>query len=522
MRTRTAIVVLGCCLLVASVRADEQDAADAILRQAGNQEAVRGQMAGLAQNFRAMVDDMVSNGNLSEKKGQEITRLVEGITSTDVNHVRKAADLLRQAYAQERARETVARKESLGAAGDEVQNALDKLNALLRQANALRAGEMISVELEAVIRGQTALIADTMRVGKEVLAGQEKLSLEPGKIGEDQEALAERTSGVKELVHVALGEETTIEGAGPLKRAMAFLDEEKIDARMHMAARNIEQRDMLPGLAEQKQALVALNQLVKILGQDDLAAQKDLLEKAKNILAAQTKLRTALEGMNADQFKDKAAQLNAEQKDLENQLETLMKDLANQDAELPEGEEAKEAMDDASDDLGERKQSKAAEDMKLAEEALGEVIESVTQTIPEEEDQAPGHAEPQNMQTMAQEGHSQGMRSSPGEGQGTKKPGKGEGQAKGGKAKPAKPNPNGPPTPGPAQKGGPISQFGNPASFKGKGLYGVRGGNEAAPSTSLGKRDQMALDENFGQAQDLPREYREMLKAYYDKLSRGR
>jgi hypothetical protein len=219
--------------------------------------------------------------------------------------------------------------------------------------------------------------------------------------------------------------------------------------------------------------------------------------------------------MNADQFKDQAAQLNAEQKDLEKQLEDLMKDLAGQDAELPEGEEAEDAMEEASDDLSHRDQKKAVDDMKRAEEALGEVIESVTQTIPEDEDQAPGTAEPQNMQTMAQEGHSQGMRSSPGEGEGTKKPGKGEGEAKeGGKAKPS---PNGLPMPGPAQKGGPISRFGNPDSFKGSPLYGARGG-QATRSASLGKREQMTLDENF--AQELPREYREMLKAYYDKLSR--
>lgn len=523
-------LVLGWGLLVGGMTAGAQDRsddapganADAIGKQAAKQDHIREQMQSLTGSFQALVADMHSNEDLSDKKAQEIARLVDGITQTDANHVRKAAELLRQAYAEELARNITARKDSLGGAEDHARNAVNRLNALLRMAKALRAAEMINAELDTVILAQDALMADTTRVGKEILAGQEKLSLDPGKVGQDQESLADRASGLKELLHVALSEETTSAGVGPLKRAMAFLDAEKIDARMHMASRNIEQRDMLPGLAEQKEALLALKELVKILGQDDVAYRKDLLSKARDILAGETKLRAALEGMNDDQFKDQAAQVNTEQKNLDGQLEELIKDLSVQGTELPDGKQADDAMDDVSDDLNERNRKKAAADMKRAEMALGKVIESVTQTIPEDKDQAPGQAEPQDVQTMAQEGNSQGMRSSPGQGEGTKdKPGKGEGQAEqGGKSKPTKPNPNGPPAPGSAQKDSPFSLLGNTDTFKGGPLYGARSGNEALSKSSLARRDQMSLDENF--AQELPREYRDMLKEYYDRLSRGR
>ncbi|MEI7837064.1 MAG: hypothetical protein WCK05_11745, partial [Planctomycetota bacterium] len=104
--------------------------------------------------------------------------------------------------------------------------------------------------------------------------------------------------------------------------------------------------------------------------------------------------------------------------------------------------------------------------------------------------------------------------------------GKGEGKGKssvptGPGGKPTKDNTPTPPQPGASPKGGKIAgPIGNLARF-GKNadlLYSARDDKTTALGSSLPKRDQLVLDENF--AHELPREYREMLKAYYDRLSR--
>ena len=105
MGTRMIAVVLGCCLLVVNGPAGAQYSDDApaanlgenIIKRASEQERIRTEMAGLTKSFRGLVDDMKSNGDLPVKKADEIGRLVDGISSTDVHHVRKAADLLRKA-----------------------------------------------------------------------------------------------------------------------------------------------------------------------------------------------------------------------------------------------------------------------------------------------------------------------------------------------------------------------------------------------------------------------------------------
>ena len=650
----------GCCLVAACVPAGAQDAseadgvvsgAEAISKLASDQEKVRAEMAGLVQNFRAMVADMLSNGNMPEKKAEEIRRLVDGITLTDANHVRKAAELLRQAYAQERANETAARKDSLGAAGTEVQNALDKLNALLRMANALRAGEIINVDLEAIIRAQDSLIADSKRIGKEILAGQEKLSLEPAKIAADQDKLAGRTSNMQELVRVALAEDVG-EGVERLNRAMAFLDEEKIDARMQMASRNIEQRDVLASLPEQQEALLALTRLAKILGQDDPTALRDLAKEAEKMLANERKLRRGVEKMAEGEFKDKAAEKNIDQKDIQKQAEEIAKELANREASEPKpaapdsknpaekkpnspaGNEAKKAdakaaaaaskkgggnkptagggpgtpqeqppspggnksdkkpgspseaakeagerMGESSEELTKRNKSGATEKMKAAEAATRKLINHLKEEVvlfdfpairpelakeiagvqgaiddmkegetPEkgmpmtpaaaqkmlEELLAAAAAEAQAVaMSEAQKGGGKGERSSEGAGEGNKdKEGKGEGKSEEGKGQGSVPSKDPGPSAPKNDKNKPQPTFGmtpmagqrpgglgNISPFT-KGadlLYGARDNKDTTLTSSLGKRDQMALEENF--AQELPREYREMLKAYYDKLS---
>ncbi|MCY2932309.1 MAG: hypothetical protein NTV86_23010 [Planctomycetota bacterium] len=508
MGTRMIVGVLGCSLLFVSGWAVAQSTWDAessgasleaIRRQAGNQDALRAQMGELVRSFRVMVADMASNSNLPPKKAAEIVRLVNGLTLTDATHVRKAAELLRQAYADERAHDTGARRDSLEAAGTELQNALDKLNGLLRLANALHAAELINAELQAVIHAQEALQNDSKAVGRELLAGLSKLSFDPARIAADQDKLAERTSKIQELVRLALAEELTPDTADRLGRAMKFLDSEKIDARMLMASRNIEQRDILPGLDDQRAALLSLRQLAAILNPDGASARK-------GHAAAGDPGRKGPDGA------EKPGGLNPADPSLASNAPDMgVPDKNAGDKNSPADAAPKPAV--------------------AANTPPRDVADPPSARAPK---QAPGAAANKGVLTPAPGGSSQGARSPSGLGAGNKdKTGLGDSRGKQGGGKPTTPGDQAGPNQGPpnakaspalaaSPKAGPVSGQGNTNAFKSAGLYGDRTGEEAteAAAGNLPQRDQMVLNENFASDQDLPREYRQMLKTYYDRLSR--
>jgi hypothetical protein len=529
-----------------------------ILREAQRQERVSGDMMRTIRDFRQLVVELQSNGMLEEAKGAEMVALAETLDATDRTNVKVAAEKLRDA-----GKSAAASKTNLTAAEAEIQTALDKLQALLRDANALQASEMLNGLLTRIIEQQAQLTEKSTGVGKELLAEVENLSQRPEDLSKEQERVAGLTAQLEELLKEAVKNETTAVIKLRLMDAATIMEEERVRGRLGVAAESLGARDFMYAVAEQTAALKALRDMAKALSPDASLLNSANIATINAIRTDQTNLLEKVKNMTDEEFKKKANDLLLAQKELEKRLKDALAAMKNakpgggkKPDKVPEGSvnnpptadvkakpfeskmkgnatggfgkagdnppppgERKEggsdptdkagagpekAMVDAQKDISQKDQPQAMADMKKAADDLGKIADEIAKAI------------------MKQGGPKVALAVKPG-----------------GKAKP---DPNGKPAsapskdppppnqepPDPNAKIPPPSLEVTPAppdpkavgkrEFMVTGVYGVRPAGGTSDINTLASRDRDSLGDNF--ARELPREYRDMLKAYYETLAR--
>ncbi|MEI6218277.1 MAG: hypothetical protein WCP86_05215, partial [bacterium] len=375
------------------------------------------------------------------------------------------------------------------------------------------------------------------------------------------------------LLKEALANEVTDEGKVRFQEADEIMQRERVKGRLDVATESITKKDLMSAVAEQEFALQALRDMLKALQPDSLDPMLRVASDLKDILKDQTNLTVQTSG---DQFKSNAPALQLSQADLKKRLEKAMKMLedAKKDGMAKAGGKEKKAGEgevkggkkippvpnskateskmkgespsgtgkasennapqttkpkDGSSDptdkpgdgpeksmleaekaINQKQQDQAVKAQTDAANKLAEAISKIEKAIiaAKTPGMAPGMAQKIADQKKAIEDM-----------KGSKKPGDAAMEAALAKAMkelaqmqaPAKP-------PGlfepPSEPKGPMG----PRDFKKNGVYGDKPDADSSVISSLGAQEREAIGRNF--AQELPREYRDMLKAYYEKLSK--
>lgn len=536
---------------------------ESILTEAQRQERVSGDMSAMIKEFRKLVEDLTSNGLLSDVKGQDLSNMADVLATTDRNHVQAAARKLRDAGAGK-----TDRKPNIAAATVEIQSALGKLKALLREANALRAGDMLTAEIERMIKDETVVMDRSMSLGKDILAG--KTDSADNDLGKEQERIASSAGDLEKLLKEALANEITDEGKIRLQGADQIMTEERVKGRLDLAAESIEKKDLMAAVSEQKQAIDALRAMLKSLRPDGLDALLAAKETLQSILDGQKDVREKT-STTPEQFKTNSPALKIAQADLKKRLEDALKamDQAKKDGmgkkggkedkkgegevkggkkdpvpnskateskmkgtspsgkgkasennapqeKKPEdggsdptekpGQGAKKPMDDAEKALTTQSQPEAIQSQKDAEDALKSAIEQLEQQLLAK--QFPGMPKGKAAEMMKVKASIVKMKAKPGMKPGDPELAKAMAELAAMQAPPMPPGPVMPPLP--PGEGAKV--------FMKQGVYGVKPEGDKADINSMASKERDTLGKNF--ARQLPREYRDMLRAYYEKLAK--
>lgn len=555
-----------------------RDEVEQILQEAQRQERVSGAMAGAIRDFERLVADLKANQLLEEAKGEELAAAAETLDATDRANVRVAARMLRDAGT-----DAGGRPEKIGSAETEIRTALERLQALLRQANALQAGEMLHALLAKLIQEQEALTARSTEVGKELLAEAPALSHQPEALSREQEEVGKKAAQLEDLLREALAGEMTPTGRERLGEAARIMSEERVRGRLGLAAEGLARQDLMYAVGEQNQALDALRRMAKALSPDAPLITPALREKMAAILDAQKALREKTEGTAKDQFDKQAPDLQLSQKDLENRLAEALKAMQNAESKKmpsdarpapkpndykmpamgkedkkggegkvsnksnkelaakpfpskmqgsstsgfgkagdnpPPDKPAKEGGSDPTEEAGfgpqkamveadralsQKQQQNAVNAMRNAEQEMASVLKAMEQQMlaqsrpkspPASRPATPKASKPQNSPPAGSE---------PSPSQGPPSEDDSEQQARS--------EPDLMPQPAPPEPGKKGRQ-----DFMKTGVYGARPDGTRSGWSSLGQRERDALGQNF--ARELPREYRDMLRAYYQTLAK--
>jgi len=528
---RNVTVLLAAFLLALVPSAFGQTAldprsADAI-REAERQEGVSGDMTRLVDDFRSLVADLKSNGVFTEAEGDAYVAMADDLGQTDQGHVRVAADHLRRAGADYEGRAS-----HVNAAEGEIKIALEQLTDLLRQANALRAGELIAGELAEIIKAQEKITEQSAEVGRELLQGKAAPSRDPKELAREQQKIAERAVGLQRLFKEALGEEMPPDALEKLTKAAQLMDQGNVTGLLQDASRSLDRKDMIPAVTGQKEALNILKEMARLLSDYGNPLTPEEQQALDDLLKDQRELREQTEAMSPDQFKEKSDDLQLAEMNLIDRLNGLPTGEEPAPGTPPTGEppapnspsedgepnpgQTEDAMEQAAVALGQQQQQEAVAAMLTAEQGL--MAAKGGSPMPGQGKGPEGPGEGGGKSDIVQkpgQGEAHGESPSPGQGKGP--PGdladkgqgkgqvKGQGQNKGGLARN---------TPGSR----PANPTAGDRQFQPTGVYGERPDGDRSFWSSLSRQERSALSQSF--ARELPREYRDMLQAYYERLSR--
>jgi len=534
------------------------DLAQAV-REAQRQEAASADMVRIVGDFKALMEDAASNQVLAESEGDVLEEISSSVGEIDQKHVRAAAVYLRRAIA-----EPQQSKPRIAAAHGEINQAVDRLSSLLQKFNALRAEERIASAIREIIEEHEGVMQESSQLGKELLEGKPP-SADPAELAQQQAKVVHRVRTLEDLFRGALESELTPESRAKLEAASGVLKERQIPSQLDAAAKALKQEDVIPAVEKQKQVMADLKEVAALVSghqrlsalpsEENAQARREQLE---NLLRDQKKLREQIEQMGKPAFDDAAPDAQLAQLNLAQRLAEIAPDSppaappppsesappatsppatppagsppaagppqqpAPKDTEPPKdaapppqgGAKSQQKgagsgqgkipkpfpgapgagapkgspgtpMQQAANALAAQQQAAAVQAMQAAEAALAKAFP-----------QAQGDA-----QTGTTPGQGKGGKGGEGQGGGQ---GKGDGQGKlAGKGKP----------------GG----HGRGAGRGGQGAFTPGDVEGALPDETrsswqpLSQQERRALNENF--ARELPQEYREMLKAYYEFLS---
>lgn len=566
----TAAGVLACAIFAGGVGHAEPDADPAVVRddvvlkesikrEATRQDRVSAEIAALNKEFRSFAEEMESNKIYEEAKGDALVNAATKLDSTNEEYVSNAADKLREA-----AEQPANRKDAIAAAGGNIKGAIGELTELMELTEGFDGRDLLAKEVDQITNNQKDVVGKSTELGRELAEGKEPEARRFDELAAEQEKVAARTEKLGEMLRQAAKDTAKDAAKQTLIRATKALEENPAERPMRIAGKNIRESDMISAVGEQKEALKALDELAEALKkpeESDLAALKKSMEK---ILEEQEKLRERTEAMDKEEMAEKGADLQREQKELKDRLEELTKSEPmpkappsnNTEAKGPapkkpsppkegepkkggagkkgggsntgDGEEtgkspprdrppmpgtkpgtkpggmgaetqekAKQALakqEKAEQALAQQNPESATAAQREAEQALSEALQQIS-TDPSS-DMPPSDAD-------AQPGVGEPGEAKPGEG----KPGEGKpGAGKPGAGKPGKGAPGGT-KPGKGSTG-----------IASKNVYGTAPDDDQSTWQTLDEVDRAGLGENF--ARELPREYRDMLKAYYEKLAK--
>ncbi|MEI6970116.1 MAG: hypothetical protein WCL44_01245 [bacterium] len=355
---------------------------ETILAEAQRQERVSGDITVMIRDFRRLVEDLTSNGLVADAKGQELMAMADELDTTDRSHVRTAAGKLRDAAAARRGR-----KPHIVEAAAEIRAAVGRIKSLLRDANALRAGDMLVGELDIIIREQERLLERSTALGRDMLAG--KTDLPAGdELRKDLENTAGSISEFEKVLNDALIGEMSVSGRSRFEAVDRILTGENVKGRIDLAAENLSKMDVMSAVAEQKQALRATKEMLRALQPDSLEPLIEARQELASILNDQAELRKGTD-TTAEQFGKSAASLRLEQANLARQLAGAATPLAEAaKSGMPATKVAEAAIENATiamaaaeKAIGNLSQKPAVDAQSAAEKELADAIGEIDRQI---------------------------------------------------------------------------------------------------------------------------------------------
>src|SRR6516162_5310149 len=140
-------------------KSDALQRSQQILAEEQRQHTVGQKLRGAFQHFEELVEDLQSNGMITESKAADLTPAIKVLKKVADKHVEAAREHL------QKARRGPDSLDHLKAADREIDEALALLNELLKLAGTLEKKENVTKEIEQIIKDHEKLNADTKEVG---------------------------------------------------------------------------------------------------------------------------------------------------------------------------------------------------------------------------------------------------------------------------------------------------------------------------------------------------------------------
>ena len=360
-------------------------------------------------------------------------------------------------YLRKARQELAALRESLAGADKEIQIILAELEKILGRAISSMQMDNLLSELREIIKEQEQVQNQTKEWGTPILEGKKPDEPKAKQIANAQEQVGKRVEAFKEKPKQAAAQETDPATKSRLEKADKALKDKPLKENVAEAVKDVQEKKPVGAVQEQEKVLQALREAEKAL-QDDSSSQD---QQQNNELAG--KIENIVQ-----QVKTMAAEIqNASPQDFQAQKpdwQVQQAEIQNQLNEAAEkaGEPQKEPMDKAKKSM-EKAQSELAEShQEPTVAALNEVVEALSPQV-----------------AMMQQ-------------------------------KKITPTPPQPLNPNPEE--GPRT---HQSSTKVEGTTTAPGDSQLSP---LSRQQREALFENY--VNQLPAEYRELLRAYYEALSK--
>ena len=469
-------------------------------RESDNQTRVSGVLSQLVSELGELVSDAQSNQVYAQADGDALQKMTKSLRSTNRDRVLMAASELRKAIENSPERALHVKE-----AGGHVHAAQLELTYLLRQANALMLEDTIGQEIQDIMRDQRDLSRRTAQAARDKLQEQAPL-VEPTQLAQEQRQLAKRIKKLKEAMQQAMEEDLTDESREKLQKAQEIAEEQQLEEKEQQAVDDLDNEELADAFEEQEQALNALSEMADQLSDVQRLPSDAAIEALAKLLQNQTALRKETAALSEEDFNKQASELQLKQLNLAR--------------ELPAQSKAAAAMAEAASQLEKTAQQAAVAAQMEAEAALGAALE---------EAMGPGPGVPGAKGDAGTDDKGDGDSDKDEEGQGNMGKGK-----KGKSKKPGPPTPDSPPdedgkpnenaaieptlaknTPGRTTD---DPKAGGERIFEKTRVEGALPASTSSTWASLSNKERDALSENF--ARELPREFREMLKVYYEELAK--
>lgn len=499
---------------IASAPARAKAAEDQIARESDVQTRVSDEMAHLVREFGDLVDDVKSNQVSKQADAGTLEGMKKSLESTDKNRVRVAASELRKAVDNDSSRSSHVKEAAV-----QVNHATTELTNLLRQANWLMLEDTILQAIQEIIRDQQGVAHSTARTGREQLQ-QQPLSADPVQLAQGQRQIVKRVKRLKETMQQALLEELADKVRERLQQAQKIGEEKLLEQKVLKAVDDLDKVDMTDAFQEQQQALAILAEMADAISDIQRPASDADMAALKKLLADQTELRKKTESLSPSDFQNAAAQLQLDQLNLAKELPQTPKD----SPESSQTSKAADKMAEAANNLEKIDQKAAVAEQMEAEAALGKAIEEGVGPgpgVPGAKGDAGTDDKGDGDSDKDEEGRGNDGKGKKGKG---KKPGPPKPDSEPGDQEPkenTEPDENAAIVPALAKNMPTRSKVEPKAGerlFEKTKVEGKIPQGSDSTWTSLSRKERESLSENF--ARELPREYRDMLKVYFEELSK--